>query len=923
MSGMLRRLSRVMGLFVCLVAALVTVPSPASAEAGGSGADRFGACLAAQRSGQVLLMIDESASLQSSDPDAARVTAAKYLTDQLAGFADSSGVKLDIAVSGFADTYRNELGWTRLDGKTLPTVTSSLDSFRTRNTGVDTDYWLALDGARQEFSRRSSDAGADACRAVAWFSDGKLDFSPREGVDKPYAPGVDITNQAGVDRAVAAATQSICRSGGLADQLRSSGIITFAIGLAPEGSPPSEFDLMRSIATGVPSPTACGGVTEPSPGDFYLAQDIDDLLFAFDAFSTPGQAPLESEVGVCARAVCEEGKHRFVLDRSVGGVSVLATANGADLVPTLVAPDGRQLPLGDRRGGRAELGGVAIDHKWLSPRTVSFEMSNSRAPQWQGAWALAFVDPGGASTARSKSNIHISGNLLPTWERDDGRRIHSGDRGVPVTFGIVDSQGTSVDARGLLGAASLSATLVDSTGTNHSIVSDVPKRSIGGRTTMDLSKVPPGNAVMRVTLSITTADAVTTTGARVAGTALAPRSVDIPVGIDPPVGYPAVGSKIDFGTVEGSGQFATDLTVTGPGCVWLPQQPAAEVVAAPDGVDGLSVTSSANSADNCLQLAKGQKATLPLTLDNPEQANGVVNGSVQVRVAPPDEADRAVAVQVPFTASLQKPLDTENFLIALVVALVLGPGVPLLLLYLAKWMTARIPARALRVQQIPVVVSGGSVLRDGRPFALRDRELVELVRGLSKPARRLSLGNVELRTRTGLSPFGAGYVVATAAGLVGAGGTSPAMHGRSPNARLPLAVHNTWFVLHDPTGPEDRATVVLLAGGDAGRAQVDALIGDMTRRLPGILQELRSRGAANAAPPPVSASSPGPDAPDPFGGRTSASAPQDLVDPLGPSGRPVGGATPFGGGPGSPPPSSGPSTGGDGRRDEPFDPFRR
>lgn len=40
--------------------------------------------------------------------------------------------------------------------------------------------------------------------------------------------------------------------------------------------------------------------TEPTPGDFYLAQNIDDLLFAFDAFSSPGQAPLENETGVCA-----------------------------------------------------------------------------------------------------------------------------------------------------------------------------------------------------------------------------------------------------------------------------------------------------------------------------------------------------------------------------------------------------------------------------------------------------------------------------------------------------------------------------------------------------------------------------------------------------------------------------------------------
>src|SRR4029453_17298585 len=43
------------------------------------GAKRFGACLASQKAGDLLLLFDESSSLQSTDPQAARVQAARYL----------------------------------------------------------------------------------------------------------------------------------------------------------------------------------------------------------------------------------------------------------------------------------------------------------------------------------------------------------------------------------------------------------------------------------------------------------------------------------------------------------------------------------------------------------------------------------------------------------------------------------------------------------------------------------------------------------------------------------------------------------------------------------------------------------------------------------------------------------------------------
>lgn len=874
-------------LALALVLLPVLLAAPSVAKDGGSGADRFGGCLAAQKSGQLLLMIDESGSLTATDPQNNRVTAAKYLARKLSQFSADSGISLEIAVAGFSDDYHPALGWTKLDAASLPGVEAGIDAFKDRNKGPDTDYWLALDGARSALEKAAKPGEGEKCQALAWFTDGKLDYSQRDA-SKPYAPNENLNSQAGIDATIRAAQQSICRDGGLADQLRSSGIVTLAIGLSAGGGKASDFDLLKAIATGQPTETvpSCGAIRSPVPGDFYPVQNIDDLLFVFDKLSTPGQPPIEINTGVCARTICEDAKHWFVLDRSVRSVSVLAAATREGLVAYLVAPNGAPTEL---KGGPAtvDVGGVKIDYRPESGKLVSFRMSNSQAPQWQGAWALVFVDPNGDGGGNTRSSIHISGDLYPAWPAAGKTTLHSGDKNVPLTFGLVDGHQTSVDPGTLPGKATMSAVLVDVKGAEHPVAVNIPKDRINSPVSVDLSQVPPGAASLQLKLDVTTADATLPDGTVKPGTQLATQRVDLSITVDPPVGYPKIGDRINFGSLEGDGTFAGKLAVTGPGCAWLAAD-GTTVRAAPDGVGKVTLQSSANSAANCVKPGDNKQESLPLELTIPAKANGAVNGTVKVMVAPADGSREPVAVEVPFTASLHKPLNVAHFGTAFVLALILGPGIPLLLLYLSKWLITRIPAKALRAQQISVRVSGGSVLRDGGPLAVRDGELVSLVQGLGTPARRLDLGGIILRTRIGLSPFGAGFVVASAPGRAGAGGKSGATHGKTPDAKLPLAVHNTWFVLRDPAGPPDLATVVLLVGGDAGAQVIDRLITEVNSSLPRVLTDLVARTKSATAPPPS------PSGDNPFGGSGSPT--------VGVGSNPFasGGATPYG------PPSSTP-----------------
>ncbi|WP_285164387.1 hypothetical protein, partial [Mycobacterium tuberculosis] len=78
------------------------------------GVARYGACLAAQKQGDLLILVDESSSLQNTDSKAARVQAAKYLVHTLGRYADRIQAKLDVAIAGFAENYVSEHNWTPL-----------------------------------------------------------------------------------------------------------------------------------------------------------------------------------------------------------------------------------------------------------------------------------------------------------------------------------------------------------------------------------------------------------------------------------------------------------------------------------------------------------------------------------------------------------------------------------------------------------------------------------------------------------------------------------------------------------------------------------------------------------------------------------------------------------------------------------------
>lgn len=922
-NAIIRSVALVLAAFVIGAIALAGA-GPAHAVDQNAGANRFGACLAAQKAGDLLLLFDQSSSLQSTDPDGARLQAARYLLATLGTYADRVSADLQVSAAGFSDTYKPGPAWTKLTEASAGPAGDQIADIARTDSGIDTDYELALNGARQTLAERGPGAnGAPRCQAIAWFSDGKIDYTLRSE-SKPYAGGTTLDSPAGVDATRQKAIDSICRPGGLADQIRSGSIIMLGIGLGANQSP-ADFDVMSAISTGGGlNGMPCGKIVEPIPGSFYPVSNIDDMLFAFDALNPdPG---ITNTAPVCRIEVCPEARHNFTLDRSIKSVSILGSGGVPGVVPYLVAPSGETLEL-PKTDGRTDVtvSGIPVSYEWQSDSAQTISLRNGGAPGWAGQWAIVYVDTTGQHPdAVSKVSIHITTDIYPALTDKDKLAWHSGSVLHDVVFGLVDGQGAPIAVADLAGTAVMSAVLETGTAEPIPLLQSVTADAIGAPVDVDLTTLNPGPATLKLSLVITTAPAVDPQGAQIApGTELTPQNVDVPIQILPKLGLPTPGQRVDFGTGEAVDGITAALSITGPGCAWVLGEDALTVIAAPDGIGTAAVTSPANSPETCLKVAEGQSADLQLTLRTDADGHGGLNGTIPLHVSALENPNDSQVIDVPFTASLLKPLNTTNFILVLIAALILGPGIPLGLLYASKWWVSKIPDAPLLAERIPVEFDGDTLRRDGQPFAMVDSDLVNPVPGLAGGARSLPVLNVTLVARTGRSPFGIGSVTVEADGLVSVGSELPGTDTTGLRAVLPLAVHNKWVVLHDPRGPSDAAEILLLVAGSTDVAARQRIFEDVGHRAGELLNGLRLRAVqAGLAPAHADLQAQS----SPFGGVGAAQAPA-AHDPFG---APTGGGgynpPPAPPAPPAPPPQGAP-TGGHAspappRYDsDPFDPF--
>ncbi|MEV8359744.1 VWA domain-containing protein [Microbacterium sp. NPDC076895] len=790
----------------------------------------------------MILLIDESSSVRDTDPEDARVTAATYFVNQLGTYSIDNGGEINIQVATFAQNYTPVTGWIALNNEGLGEVHNAVESLAERDAGWETDYWTALAGAQSTLSDAAAARGeATSCQTIVWFSDGEMWFNPFPPTPNPkgFAPGLAIDSQASADDAWNLAHTDLCRSGGLADQLRTSGIITFGIGLDGADIPPGGFDLMESIVTGSAAggSTSCGDATDPTPGDFFLASDIDSLLFAFDQMSTPGQRPIVQQRGICQVTVCTAEGHRIVLDASTPLVTILATSDLTGAIVSMQAPSGEIVEI-PRDSGTTTVGGADISYEWKSDRSVSIAMNQRDATVWSGLWQLAFTDPSGSSEGKtSQSNIRVEGTLVPVWPAADDTALHTGEVLDDMTVGLRARDGAPADLDVIEGSLEYSAVFRDSEGNAVTILRTTDPASLTQPHPLDLSDAALGAATITLQSKITTAP-TTFDGEVVPGTPLEPETITYRVVVLPPLEYPTIGTSVDFGQAESDVvKLSAVLPVTGEGCVRLGGE--VSVAAGPADIGTVSIRTS---HDGCVP---GGLEGLPLELTTENPGNGTLNGSFPVLLEPAGGGDTLTA-QVTFTANLLRPIAPLNFWLTLVLALLLGPGIPLGILYLTKWAISTIPPRLLYGFVVDVEINETGVRRDSEPFSIRPTDTASLVR-IPPRARRIEIDGIALRTRLGWSPFGRGWVAVDAGEMNSISSATPNTDVSGLHARLPLDIHNHWVLLRAPGAPTGRAQLLVLLGGNDART-IAAFAQTLNDRAPRRLSELTAREAAAGIP---------------------------------------------------------------------------
>lgn len=878
--------------------------------------ERFASCVNGGGQGNVLMLFDTSGSLYNTDRDGGRVKAAKATVDRLAeSLTAVQGAQVDLAVAGFGTTYSRTLDWTPLNPETTGTINADLDRYASKIDGVDTDYWSAMDGARKEFSSRNQEQ-TTPCNLLMWFSDGEFALNQRAndaevqkwGGLKPWVPDNQLRTEADVTAAVEAGRNDLCRPGGLADQLRALDIITIGIGLAVD-APPESFDLMKGVSTG--EGTTCGELTEPKPGEFIMATDVDDLIYNFvTALEPDGNG---DETPTCVDAECPEGTRTFVLDGSIGAVNATAKAPLDGTRIYLKTRTGESIELTQGNGDQ-DLGGSKLTWEWVTPRVLTFDLTRESQENWAGPWGIVFVAEE-QSEELAKSSITLKGDISPTLVNREELDLRVGEDPVDLRLGAVDRNGERIDPETLSPETTLSVKLI-SGGETTDLASGLAKADIEQPVQLDLDGINPGIAELVLTLDVTTQSWQQGTET-IPGTRLEPRHASIPLTIAPPADFPSIPDRISFGHTEKEDPVTVKVPLDGEGCAWLAGE--TRFTGYPDGLDDATLTSPATGQDNC---ASGD---LELTLDPGGLGNGSFTGTTQVMLAAKDSTAEPVAVELAFDLSQSRPASQPILWTTLIGVTLLGIAIPVGILYLVKFLTAKIPGNAVLAGSTSGPVDDAHSFTDnGVPLSVANLQVAHLTTN----RREVNVAGKTLKAKMGAAITEPGHVVVETPGASAGGKTS--LQSVGGNAKLPLAVQGNWMVALDPQRPVSGPVelTVFTAPGAPGFAE---LLEDVRANLRTAVAKLREGmppessgpgndpwgGGAPANDPWSTPQASGPSAPDPWanpGGNRQAPPARPANPQQPPSGPPPGQFQnppqndPWANPPGGQRPSSGPSS---------------
>ncbi|WP_154794116.1 hypothetical protein [Occultella kanbiaonis] len=790
-----RRTGIVTALTVLAVALGLAAGTAAHADAAGelsaTGSESFSdiaACTAQAGTLLVSIVVDESQSLQWTDPEDQRVGAVLTALDSLERLGGDTELTVEANLAVFGSEYTELVGWGGLEpggahGAELRTAAQ--DQLPERDGANLTDYREALSGAQSSLAARSAEVGGATCKMMLWLTDGRLDVDGRG--DRP---------------ATDAAREQICAPGGIIDGVRADGVAVIAMGLMTaqgQGAVDQiDRDRFQALAEGSAGSEVCG--TSPVPanvtnGAFMTADDASLLnrLFAQMGALLEGGTPAQSQE--CPGPGCVDGRLPVPVDPGVGGFRlVVESAAGAPALQ-LAAPDGTVVTL-DAPVTEAPGATVSL----LKGGTLStVDVAITDAAAGVGTWTLV-TDPNAVTVV----DLYYFWGVSLTVDAPDGIVI-----GEPSEVRITarDAAGQTV-APDVYGSVDLQAS-VDGVATTFSQVAD----GWTGEITV------PADAAVSSLVVAARATAETTPNAIALGPVAAERALETAY----PPSFPTLSpARLDLGRLDGATSAEAVLTLTGAdrgptqvcfgdGTVTVPERAG---------------TASLVAGEECIELEAGATLDVPVTLTTADQADGRVDGLLPVELHGVDPGD-PITLEVPVTATMVRPVDaaTRNWLVAVLVL------AALLFAYTALVVTRRIAGRFdlspfARYVAAPITLTArGPERRDGATRILGPEEF----RGLGASGRPtgFTAGTARHWVHRPRNPFAEAQALVAGTGSEVPITQRPTGH-RDPKVRFTDFPGSTGFVIltdrPEPGAPADtiRGTLVMVIdpGKTASVAQI-------------------------------------------------------------------------------------------------------
>lgn len=841
------------------------------------GFQQISQCLQSNSNLGVLLVVDESSSLQDTDPNDRRALLLANLVRSLgrqAGAATAEGSRrVDLAVSTFALGYTRVIPWTELNPSSTEAIASALQTgIPDLDFGGGTNHPDALDGARNQMAELSA-SGAFAqppCQVTIVFTDGVLYVSDDQSVNN-------------------AAAQQMCAPGGVVDGVRRDGINLVTVMLFDEAVAArnsAEYqagrNLLQAAAEGSAGGVSCG--TVPIPAEYargaYLEGSVDRLASLFSsAFALSQGGTLVPLAGSPATVQIDPGVSSF----SVVGLAPQGL--------TITRPDGQQITIAkDSPGTEQALAVWDFDNV-----TVSVPVDDTG----RGAWTI--TRPGQADEVSAflftGLGLKLSDVSLISGEKAEiqGTVVRPGSD-TPVDLSVYST--ASMTASVIGGAAD--PLVVDPGGTFSGALT--PQSD---STSLDFD----------VTLNLTTES----------GQALQPISGRFSLPVTLPKEFPQVSpAQLALSPLIGrNGRAEGALTVTGS-----PDGPTNVCV---DPVQWTAVDDGSlyttEQEQGCFEVAANEQRQIPLAVTTTEPVDERVGGTLPLQVVSTGGTERDITVPVAFTASAPVNEGVRYGIVAALVALAVA--LPLLMLYLFNRRLARFqPAEGTRSAAVAatvtssgvkakesVVAGAGATTAQMGSFDI-PAEKLRVMPAMDKPQRELpGPDGSSLQTRMPRNLIGTpSAVVVAGPGNRVFSNQAPYVHGDGSTAPVSMGLGDVWYAtISDAnlvSGDPAKGFPALLSAFVAPKGQGDSLSDVAARirtfphyesilsKLQVAAQEAAMKPAKDAPPataPPVTPTV-GPRPIGPGGG----------VGPTGPKGPggPAGTGTP--GGPGSPAGPKGP-----------------